>query len=86
MCRALYPPLYTCEVSFWGSTQTYGVRKESAGQLNFRVMRQLDKVLMVTFTVSVSSPIGFTVGRRIVVSGPTRLFEPLPCSVIGSPS
>eukprot|EP00959_Pyramimonas_sp_CCMP1952_P052755 1103001-Pyramimonas_sp.AAC.1 len=39
-----------------GSTWTCDVRKELAGELNYRVTRWLDKVLMVHFTVSVSSP------------------------------
>eukprot|EP00959_Pyramimonas_sp_CCMP1952_P347722 7283845-Pyramimonas_sp.AAC.1 len=37
-------------------TDIYGVRKELAGELNFRVTRWLNKVLTAKFTVSVSSP------------------------------
>eukprot|EP00959_Pyramimonas_sp_CCMP1952_P322148 6740973-Pyramimonas_sp.AAC.1 len=49
-------------VSFWGLTQTYGLRKELAGELNSRVTRWLDKVLMVHFTG----------GDRVDPSGPSR--------------
>eukprot|EP00976_Prorocentrum_cordatum_P029791 606765-Prorocentrum_minimum.AAC.1 len=38
------------------TVRTYGVRKELAGELNFRVMRWLNKILTVDVTVSVSSP------------------------------
>eukprot|EP00976_Prorocentrum_cordatum_P046515 940176-Prorocentrum_minimum.AAC.1 len=41
----------------WGSTRTCDVRKESAGELNSRATRWLNKVLPVKFTVMpVSSP------------------------------
>eukprot|EP00976_Prorocentrum_cordatum_P023261 474539-Prorocentrum_minimum.AAC.1 len=38
-----------------GSTRTYGVRKESAGELIFRGTRRLNKVLTVNFAVSVKN-------------------------------
>eukprot|EP00959_Pyramimonas_sp_CCMP1952_P387599 8123124-Pyramimonas_sp.AAC.1 len=40
----------------YGSTRSCDLRTESVGELNFRVTRWLNKVLMVHFTVSASSP------------------------------
>eukprot|EP00959_Pyramimonas_sp_CCMP1952_P366137 7668559-Pyramimonas_sp.AAC.1 len=37
-------------------TDIYGARKELVGELNYRVTRWFNKVLMVNSTVSVSSP------------------------------
>eukprot|EP00976_Prorocentrum_cordatum_P026458 537017-Prorocentrum_minimum.AAC.1 len=48
---------------YTGSTRTCGVRKELVGELNFRVVRWLNKVLMVNSTVSVSSPTDANGGR-----------------------